>query len=92
MRFVERTGPGQLGLSYMWLPTFVGMNAALIKEIDDALTPMLVGQTLTEERLDCAHDKVLEILVTKFHMWSGLFEYLDGIKYVEPHAESKAHI
>jgi len=91
MRFVERTGPGQVSLNYMWLPTFVGMNAALIKEIDETMTPLFVGQSLTEELLDRAHDRALEILVAKFPMWSGLFEYLEGIKYVEQNVEPETH-
>lgn len=91
MRFVERTGPGQVSLNYMWLPTFVGMNAALIKEIDEAMTPIFVGQALTEDLLDRAHDRALELLVAKFPMWAGLFDYLEGIKYVEPHVGPETH-
>lgn len=82
MRFIERTGPGKLELNYMWLPSWVGLNEALIREIEDLLSATIVGQDLTEETLDLAHQAVLEILVNKFPAITGLFEYLDGIKYV----------
>lgn len=86
MRFVERTGPGQLGLNYMWLPTFIGMNAALVAEVEAKISPILLGRELTEETLDVAHQLVLDTLVQRFPAQSGLFDYLDGIKYVDAHA------
>jgi hypothetical protein len=67
----------------MWLPTFVGMNTALIKEIDEAISPALVGQSLTEDLLDRAHAIVLDFLTEKFPQCTGLFDYLEGVKYVE---------
>jgi len=82
MRFIERTGPGRLELNYMWLPTWVGMNEALIREIEDLLGATIMGQDLTEELLELAHQSVMEILVSKFPAITGLFEYLDGIKFV----------
>lgn len=82
MRFIQRTGPGKLELNWTWLPTWVGMNEALIREIEEMLSATIVGQDLTEELLDLAHQAVLEILVNKFPSMTGLFEYLDGIKYV----------
>lgn len=82
MRFVERTGPGKLELVWSWLPTWVGMNEALIREIEAQMGDTIVGKAITDETLDLAHQTVLEILVNKFPALSGLFEYLDGIKYV----------
>jgi hypothetical protein len=82
MRFIERTGPGQLGLNYMWLPTFVGMNTALIQEIEASISPLFVGKALTEELLEEAHEQVIQALVAKFPSHAGLFDYLDGVKYV----------
>jgi hypothetical protein len=83
VRFVDRTGPGRLELNYMWMPTWVGMNEALIREIEELLSATIMGQPITDETLDLAHQAVLEILVNKFPALTGLFEYLDGIKYVD---------
>lgn len=82
MRFVERTGPGKLELSYIWLPTWVGMNEALIRELEGELSKTIVGQALTDDLLDVAHQQLLTILAEKFPLQRGLFEYLDGIKFV----------
>lgn len=82
MRFIERTGPGKLELNYMWLPSWVGMNEALIREIEELLSATIVGQDITEETLELAHQAVLEIIVNKFPAITGLFAYLDGIKFV----------
>lgn len=85
MRFVERTAPGQLSLNYMWLPTFVGMNASLVAEIEAKISPTIVGRALDEDTLQLAHEAVLETLVEMFPEQTGLFDYLDGIKYVGNH-------
>jgi len=85
MRFVERTAPGQLSLNYMWLPTWVGMNSALVAEIEAKISPAIVGRPIDEETLQLAHDAVLDALVERFPEQHGLFDYLDGIKYVDTH-------
>lgn len=85
MRFVERTAPGQLSLNYMWLPTWVGMNSALVAEIEAKISPAIVGRTIDEETLQLAHEAVLDALAEKFPEQAGLFDYLDGIKYVGSH-------
>jgi hypothetical protein len=83
MRFVDRTAPGKLELNFMWLPTWVGMNEALIRELEQELSKTIVGKDLTEELLDEAHQTLLQLLVTRFPNAGGLFEYLEGIKFVE---------
>ena len=82
MRFVDRTAPGKLELNYMWLPTWIGMNESLIRELEAELSKTIVGQALTDDLLDVAHQQLLGILVEKFPLQRGLFEYLDGIKFV----------
>jgi hypothetical protein len=89
MKIVQRTGPGEIGLNYMWLPTWIGMNGALIKEIEAHIAPQLVGQELTEETLHVASEAVLDFLKQKFPLINGLFEYLDGLKYVETDGEKQ---
>ena len=83
MKIVQRTGPGEVGLNYMWLPTWIGMNGALIKEIEQYIAPLLVGKPLTDEVLDEAGEAVVRFLSNKFPNLKGIFEYLDGLKYVE---------
>lgn len=83
MKIFQRTGPGTISLNYMWLPTFIGMNAALIKELEEHVSPLLLGQELTDEALDRAGEAVIDYLVRKFPQIRGVFEYLDGLKYVE---------
>lgn len=82
MRLVERTGPGALQVSWSWLPTWIGMNVNLIRELDEHLGKSLLGRELTEETLDLANEKALSFLEEKFKDIPGLFEYLDGLKYV----------
>jgi hypothetical protein len=89
MKLVVRTGPNTVGLNYMWMPTWVGMNTALLLEIEAHLKPVLVGKALTEESLQLAHDSVLNFLVERFSEIHGLLDYIDGIKFVEEHGEAK---
>jgi hypothetical protein len=81
VRLVDRTGPGTLGLNFMWLPTFVGMNTQLIKEIEDAISSDIVGKPLDERTLETAHYAVIEYLGKKFPHIVGLVDYLDGVKF-----------
>lgn len=83
MRFVDRTAPGKLELNYMWLPTWVGMNESLIRDIEQELSKTIIGRDLTESLLDEAHQSVLQILVGRYPQIGGLFEYLDGVKFIE---------
>lgn len=83
MRFIVRTGPGQLEINYMWLPTFIGMNSSLVRELDSTLSTLYVGKVLTSELMDAASRRVIEIITDKFPSLRGLYDYLDGIKYVE---------
>ena len=82
MRLVDRSGPGAVGLNWMWLPTWIGMNALLVREIENAVADSVVGKDLTEETLQYAHEQVMNFLLSKFPEIEGLFEYLDGLKYV----------
>lgn len=82
MRLVDRTSPGTLGLSYMWLPTFIGMNSSLVAEIDTAVAEACVGLDLNETTLDLAERAAHQFLEKRFPNIPGLFEYIDGLKYV----------
>ena len=66
----------------MWLPTFLGLDALLMKQIEDELMPQLVGKDLTEEVLDEAHNLALDI-ICRLRPLPGMRDYLDALKFVE---------
>ena len=82
MRFIERTAPGTLSLNYMWLPTWIGMNAQLLRELEEVLTTTAVGKPLTDDLLDDLQQELLDVLMQKFPSFGGLRDYLDGVKFV----------
>lgn len=73
--------PGVVELSYMWLPTFIGMNTVLKKEIETLVGPLLVGRPASDDVLDEAHELIVDFLVKKFP-FPGLRDYLDALKFV----------
>lgn len=82
MRAVVKTAPGVVELNFMWLPTFVGMNAQLKKEIEERLAPKLEGLPLDDDTLNDAHEMVIEFLVERFPALHGMRDYIDALKYV----------
>lgn len=82
MRLVDRTGPGTISLNYMWLPTWIGMNTQLIKEVEEAVAGEIVGRELNDETLDLASAQVMHFLAGRFPNLQGLEDYLDGMKFV----------
>lgn len=85
MRFVHLTAPGRLELNYMWLPTWLGINAMALKAINEALESRVKSAAIeaTEEALDNLNDLVIDVLVEKYgSIHAGLRDYLDGIKFV----------
>jgi hypothetical protein len=82
MRAVVAVAPGELELNWTFLPSFIGMNASLKKELEVALKPLIEGQAWTESSLDQAHDAVLDFLEKKFPALHGLRDYLEGLKYI----------
>lgn len=84
MRLVVLEGPGELVLNYMWLPVFLSLNTVLLREMEEAIAPLLIGARVTEEVLDQAHNEVLKFLESKFPSIEGLRDYLDALKFVRP--------
>jgi len=84
MRLVVATEPGVVELNFMWLPTWLGLNPNVKKELEAELRPMLVGQALTDELLQQAHDHTLAYLVKRHPEMEGLRDYLDALKFVRP--------
>jgi hypothetical protein len=81
MRLVLLTSPGVLELNYMWLPTWLGMNAATKAAVESELKSKVAGLPATEDNLDTINDALLELLTERFPI-AGLRDYLDGLKFV----------
>lgn len=84
MRLVVATEPGVVELNFMWLPTWLGINAQLKKDLEVELEPFLVGKELTEELLEEAHQMTIAFLLRRHSHFNGLRDYLDAIKFVTP--------
>jgi hypothetical protein len=87
MRLVQATDEGVVELAFMWLPTFIGMNAKKLQEVEEKLKDKLEafkGKPFTEEVLDELHDLLLDFLEEEYRGIDGLRDYLDAIKYVQP--------
>ena len=82
MRLVAKTGPGTVDISYMWLPTFLGLNSHLMEILQTKVGPLLIGKELTDAVLDEAHEQVINV-ICEMHPLPGLREYLDALKFVE---------
>lgn len=83
MHTIVATGPGQVELNYMWLPTCIGMNSVLKTEMEKELANQIVGLNLDEEGLDKADQIVVAFLEKKFPNVKGLALYIDALKFIE---------
>ena len=83
MRLVVQTDPGVLELNYTWLPTWLGINNAFKQEMEKHLKSQVVGLTFDERGLEKAHRLVIDYICEKNKGISGLYEYLDALKYVD---------
>ena len=83
MRLIHFTGEGRLELNYMWLPTWIGLNGALLKEIETEIGPKVKGLAATEDNLDAVNLMVLKTIISKFPTLDGLHDYLDGLKFIK---------
>jgi hypothetical protein len=83
MRCIQLIDGNVVELNYMWLPTWIGQNAKLKKEIEEALKSKIVGKDLSEDTLNEVHEMVLQYLVDRFPAIRGLYDYLDGLKFIE---------
>ena len=83
MRFVIHPEDGVVAVNYMWLPTWLGMNSIIKKELDRKLSDKVVGKPLTDELLEEVHELVIEVLCESHPNIEGLHDYLDGVKFVK---------
>ena len=84
MLAVVRTAPGVVEVNYLWLPTWIGMNAALMRDVETHMKAhVAVGQPLNDETLRGMHNEVVLYLSTRFPDLAGLGQYLNGLTAVE---------
>lgn len=83
MRLIDIHGQ-EVSVNYMYLPTFLGLNSAMLKEMEDKIGPLLVGREATEEFLDEANELILDFIEKRFPDVDGLRDYLDALKFVQP--------
>lgn len=82
MLVVQVAKDGALELNWMWLPTFIGQNFAVCKELASVWKGWYPnGFLATEENLQEIHAKTIEWFSKKFNI-EGLDEYLHAIELV----------
>lgn len=81
MRLVTVTD-GVAELNYMWLPTWVGQNAQLKKDLEADLRSKVEGLPFTDENMEHIDELIISYLESKFPAVVGLRDYLDGLKFV----------
>lgn len=82
MRTVVPTEEGVLELNYLWLPTWIGINSILKKQIEDELGEKIVGLEMTDDTLNQIDEMVVDFLVEQNPHIEGLKDFLDGLKFV----------
>lgn len=70
-------------LNYMWLPTWLGQNAQFKRDLEKALRSEIEGLELNEDTLNRIDRMVLQYIVDHNPHVQGLYDYLDGLKFVE---------
>ena len=87
MRIIDYDFPtGRLEVKWMWLPTFIGQNQAVMKELQIAGQAMWYGKASPVDEDDAFLDEVEEWVVQwicKRFPLEGLGQYLSAIKYVK---------
>lgn len=82
MRLITVDG-NAVEVNYMFLPTFLGLNTALMQEMEAKIAPMLVGKEATDDVLDDANDAILDFIEARFPDITGLRDYLDAMKFIQ---------
>jgi len=65
-------------VNWMWLPSWVGMNRALLERMQEELGEVLVGKTL-----DQANTCIVAWLQEQFPHIKGIDQYLAALEHVE---------
>lgn len=86
MRLVHIAKDGAVELNWMWLPTFIGQNYMVLRELQKVWMEKFRNAPKTEATLDIIHDFTIGWLFEKFPM-PGLDKYLKAIENVRESAE-----
>jgi hypothetical protein len=82
MRVVQFAKDGAAELNWMWLPTFIGQNHLVLRELGNVWDDKFAGKLEhTEQSLDMLHEFTLDWFQEKFKI-EGLRAYLAGISNV----------
>ena len=84
MRLVQQNKekPEVVEIAWMWLPTFIGQNTALLKDVDKAISQMFPPPVeATYENLDEMHKFVIAYLCERLKI-TNLDKYLKAIWWV----------
>ena len=82
MRIADIAKDGALELNWMWLPTFISQNFAMMKELKKVWSEKFRGKEPTDGLLWQVHYFTIDWLAAKFPI-PGLKEYLSAIKEVQ---------
>ena len=86
MRLTVQTEPGVIELNFMWLPTWIGMNNLIKKEIEEKVGVLFLSRVINDTTLDELDEAIIEMLQAKFP--SIHFEdYLRALKHVRQDEE-----
>lgn len=82
MRLVSINDEGVCDLAWMWLPTFIGQNRALMQKLQRELAKEFSGVQAADEVLDAMHAWIINWL-DNAHGIPGLREYLTAVSKVK---------
>lgn len=69
-------------LNFMWLPTFIGQNFNIMRELEKAWASEFAGRVVSSKLLDEIHHWTLDWLCSRFPV-EGLSTYLKAIEHVK---------
>jgi len=73
---------GTVVLNFMFLPTFIGQNPIVQKELKREMNALFVGRPATPALMDEIHHWIIQWLHGKFQI-TGLDKYLQAIEEVQ---------
>ena len=83
MLTVQLAKDGALELNWMWLPTFIGQNYMVMRELEKVWKEKFAGKLeATEDGLHEIHEFTLGWLCDKFKI-EGLGHYLRALSFVK---------
>jgi len=89
MRAVQVSKDGAIELNWMFLPTFIGQNYAVLKQLGEFWEKAYPkGILFSDDELDELSDLTLVWLSERFPAITGLLPYLQAIKHVEQAGEA----